>query len=201
MSFFHLKIYKILCVRRSVANRIRDDVIIRWCLRDGRFPDNHFPGQTFPGQDISRIRRFPDKTFPAKTFPGQSLSRTDVSRTICINNFEYFGMFMLQDKRWTVLCTVHVWLYAVVYLFSLHDYFSFIIVSVCVAFIFHLIITKSIYALPILGLHALPNSPRILTAGLHAHISRRSVYINKLTYRVTRPIELVFTHTMYVKIP
>jgi len=40
--------------------------------------------------------------FPYKTFPGQSLSlsdvsRTDVSRTICTNNFEYFGMFMNQD--------------------------------------------------------------------------------------------------------
>jgi len=41
-----------------------------WCIYggNGRFPDNHFPGQ--------------------------NVSRTDVSRTICINNFEYFAMFM-----------------------------------------------------------------------------------------------------------
>jgi len=41
-------------------------------------------------------------------------------------------------------CLVHCvrMLYAANYFFSLHDYFSFIIVSVCVAFIFHLIITK-----------------------------------------------------------
>jgi len=37
---------------------------------------------------------------------------------------------------------MHVWLYAADYVFSLHNYFSFIIVSVCVTFIFHLIITK-----------------------------------------------------------
>jgi len=48
-------------------------------------------------------------------------------------------MFMWQDKRCTVLCTVHE--YAADYFFSLH-YFSFIIVSFCVAVIFHLIITK-----------------------------------------------------------
>jgi len=34
-------------------------------------------------------------------------------------------------------------LYAVGYFFNLHNYFSFIIVSACVAFIFHLIITKN----------------------------------------------------------
>jgi len=39
-------------------------------------------------------------------------------------------------------CLVHVLLYAADYLFSLHNYFSFIIVPVCIAFIFHLIITK-----------------------------------------------------------
>jgi len=37
---------------------------------------------------------------------------------------------------------------------------------------------NKVYALPIVGLHALPNSPRILTAGLQAHISRRSVYLH-----------------------
>jgi len=61
--------------------------------------------------------------------------------------------------------------------FSLHNYFSFIIVSVCVTFIFHLYNNK-VYALPTVGLHALPNSPRILTAGLQAHISRHSVYLH-----------------------
>jgi len=37
---------------------------------------------------------------------------------------------------------MHVWLYAADYFFTLHNYFSFIFVSVCVAFIFHLMITK-----------------------------------------------------------
>jgi len=57
--------------------------------------------RTFPGQDLSWTFIFPDKTFPGKTFPGRlyALSRRlfsvqDVSRTICTNNFEYFGMLM-----------------------------------------------------------------------------------------------------------
>jgi len=54
------------------------------------FPDKTFPGKTFPGQ----LRALTVDYFPYKTFPGQSFSRTDVSRTICINNLEYFGMFM-----------------------------------------------------------------------------------------------------------
>jgi len=37
---------------------------------------------------------------------------------------------------------------------------------------------NEVYALPFLGLHAIPNSPRILIAGLQAHISRRSVYLH-----------------------
>jgi len=37
---------------------------------------------------------------------------------------------------------------------------------------------NKVYALPIVGLHALPNSFRILTASLQAHISRRSVYLH-----------------------
>jgi len=37
---------------------------------------------------------------------------------------------------------------------------------------------NKVYALPIVGLHALPNSPRILIAGLQAHISRHSVYLH-----------------------
>ena len=57
---------------------------------------------------------------------------------------------------------------------------------------------NKVYALPIDGLHALPNSLRILTASLQARISRRSVYLHN---RVTRSIELVFTHIMYMKIP
>jgi len=70
----------------------------------GRFPDNHFPGQTFPGQDLSRIITFPNKTFLGNTFPGQLRALTrrlfpvqHVSRTICINNFEHFGMFMRRS--------------------------------------------------------------------------------------------------------
>ena len=50
----------------------------------------------FPGQSLSRTRRFRGKTFPGRL---RALTRRlfrvqDVSRTICINNFEYFGMFM-----------------------------------------------------------------------------------------------------------
>jgi len=59
---------------------------------------------------------------------------------------------------------VHVRLYAADYFFSLHNYFSFIIVSVCCRI--HLSLNDNkVYALPIVGLHALPNSSRILTAG------------------------------------
>jgi len=59
----------------------------------------------------------------------------------------------------------------------MHNYFSFIIVSVCVAFIFHLIIAKfTLYSLLDYTLY------RILTAGLQAHISRRS--LSTPTYRM-----------------
>jgi len=54
--------------------------------------------------------------------------------------------------------------------------------------------SNKVYALPIVGLHALPNSPRILTAGLQAHITLRIP-----AYRATRAIQLVFTHIMYMK--
>ena len=60
---------------------------------NGRFPDNHFPGQTFPGQLRALTRRL---------FPVQ-----DVSRTICINNFEYFGMLCskINDELSCAPCT------------------------------------------------------------------------------------------------
>jgi len=68
------------------------------------------------------------------------------------------------------------------YFFSLHNYFSFIIVSVYVTFIFHLIITKfALYPLldymlywivPVIQQHII-----VLTAGLQAHISRCSIYL------------------------
>jgi len=139
---------------------------------DRRFPDTMFPGKTFPGR-LCLIDYFPYKTFPGQSLSRTDVSRTDVSRTICINNLEYFGMFMLQGKRWVVLCTVHVWLHAADYFLSLHNYFSFIIVSVYVAFIFYLIITKfTLYPLLDYALY------RILTAGLQAHISKRSVYLH-----------------------
>jgi len=54
------------------------------------FPDRRFVDKTFP----RRLCPWLVDYFPYKMFPGQSLSRTDVSRTICRNNFEYFGMFM-----------------------------------------------------------------------------------------------------------
>jgi len=51
------------------------------------------------------------------------------------------------------------------YFFSLHNYFFFHYrVSLCRI---HLSLNNNkLYALPIVGLHALPNSPRILTPGL-----------------------------------
>jgi len=129
---------------------------------NGRFPDNHFPGQ-----DVSRIRPFPDNHFPGKTFPGRLHALTlrlypvqDVSRTICIKNLEYFGMF---------------------------NYFSFIIVSVCVVFIFHLITTK-------FTLYRWSSYTYCRPTSTHQWM------LLIPTYRVTRPIELVFTHIMYMKI-
>jgi len=107
--------------------------IVLFKTGNGRFRDSHFPRQTFPGQDVSRTRPFPDNHFPGqdvsqkdvsrtsachdssdyfryKMFPRQSLSWTDVSqrdvfRTICINNFEYFGMFMYLDMA---VCLRHL---------------------------------------------------------------------------------------------
>jgi len=56
------------------------------------------------------------------------------------------------------------------------SYLSFIIVSICVTFIFHLIIIKfTLY--PLLD-YTLYRIVRILTAGLQAHINRRSVYLH-----------------------
>jgi len=119
--------------------------------------------------------------FPYKTFPGQSHSQTGVSRTICIEilNTLECSCSKINDELSCATCT--------------YDYMLLIISLVCiiiflsllcqfVAFIFHVIITKfTLYPL----LDALPSSPRILTSGLQAHISRRSV----------------FTHIMYMKIP
>ena len=48
------------------------------------------------------------------------------------------------------MCTVHVCLYATDYLFSLHNYFSFIIVSVRVAFTFCLILVTEFTLYPLL---------------------------------------------------
>jgi len=78
-------------------------------------------------------------------------------------------------------CLVHRvrMLYAADYCFSLHNYFFF---HYCVGLCrIHLSLNNrpnGVYALPIVGLHALRNSPRILTAGLQAHISTRSVYLH-----------------------
>ena len=47
---------------------------------------------------------------------------------------------------------------------------------------------NKVYALPIVGLHALPNSPHILTVYKHTSVD---------AHRVTRPIELVlYTHSL-----
>ena len=68
---------------------------------------------------------------------------TDVSRTICINNFEYFGIFMYSKIKDEVSCApcTHVYMLLIISLVST-IIFSFVMVSVCVAFIFYLIITK-----------------------------------------------------------
>jgi len=61
--------------------------------------------------------------------------------------------------------------------FSLHNYVSFIIVSVCVAFIFHLIITKfTLY--PLLDYTLYPIVPVYLLQAYNAHISRPSIYLH-----------------------
>jgi len=137
--------------------------------------------------------RPPNRYHRQRTFPGQSLSRTDVFRTL-YKMFEYFGMFMYSKKNDELSCAPCTYDYTCCWLFySLRNYFSFIIVSVRVAFIFHLITTEfTLYPL----LDALPNSPRILSL-LQAY-KNTSV---DAPYRVNRPIELVFTHIMYMKIP
>jgi len=68
----------------SISVRVTD---VSWTIT---FPDRHFPDNTFTGCLCVLTRQL---YFPYKTFPGQSLSQTDVSWTICINNFEDFGMF------------------------------------------------------------------------------------------------------------
>ena len=67
--------------------------------------------------------------------------------------------------------------------------------SVCIAFIFHLIVTKfTLY--PLLD-YTLYRIVPVYLLQAYKHTSVDTPY----TYRVTRPIELVFTHTMYMKIP
>jgi len=68
---------------------------------------------------------------------------------------------------------------------SKYDYVLLIISLVCIIIFpsllccIHLPLNnKKVYALPIVGLHALPNSRHILTAGLQADISRRSIYLH-----------------------
>ena len=61
------------------------------------------------------------------------------------------------------------------YFFSLYDYFSLIIVSVCVAIIFHLIITKFTHPLDYTLYRIVPV---YLLQAYNAHLSRRSVYLH-----------------------
>jgi len=49
-------------------------------------------------------------------------------------------------------------------------------VPVCVAFIFHSLNSNKVYALPIVGLHALPNSPRIYLLQAYKHTSVDAPY-------------------------
>jgi len=59
------------------------------------FPERRFPDKTFPGKTSTvRLRALIHRLFPIQDVSRTIISRTDVSRTICINNFEYFGMFM-----------------------------------------------------------------------------------------------------------
>ena len=85
---------------------------------------------------------------------------------------------------------MHVWLYASDYFFTLQNCFSFIIMSVCVAFIFHLIITKfTLYPLLDYTLYRIvPVYLLILTVYKHTSVD---------AHCVTRPIELVlYTHSL-----
>jgi len=136
---------------------------------DRRFPDKTlprqdvsqiklFPDKTFPRQSLSWTRRFPERRFPDvcvpwlvdyfsyKTFPGQSLSQTDISRTdvswtICINNFEYFGVSCskINDELSCAKCTYD---YMLLIISSVCIIIFLSLLSVCVAIIFHLIIIK-----------------------------------------------------------
>ena len=65
-------------------------------------------------------------------------------------------------------------------------YFSFIIVSVCVAFIFHLIVTKfTLYPLLDYTLYRIVPRPRILTAGLQAHIKILQLVVQQIRNKFT----------------
>jgi len=69
-------------------------------------------------------------------------------------------------------------------------------VSVCVAFIFHITLTKfTLYSLLDYTLY------RMVPVYLLQAYKHTSVDVRIPIYRVTRPIELVFTHIMYMKIP
>ena len=72
----------------------------------------------------------------------------------------------------------------------MYDYMLLIISLVCIIIFFHycvslcrihLSLNIEVYALPIVGLHALPNGPHILTAGLqlykHTSVDAPNTYI------------------------
>jgi len=88
-------------------------------------------------------------------------------------------------------------IYAADYFFSLHDNFSFINVSLYVAFIFYLIITKfTLYPLLDYTLYRIV-LVYLLQAYKHTSIDAPYTYIS-CDYR---PLELVFKDIMYMKIP
>jgi len=131
--------------------------------------------------DLTGNGRFPDNHFPRQTFPGQFV-------LIILNTLEC-SCSKINDELSCAPCTYDYML--LIIFFSLYNSFSFIIVSLCVAFIFHLIITKfRLY--PLLDYTFYRIVPVYLLPA-YKHTSVDATY----TYRVTRPIELVFTHYVH----
>jgi len=134
-----------------------------------RFPDNHFPGQTFHWQGVSRKDVF-RKIFmvilntcscsdtcwcsemrqcvdAARLVVSASCYSSTAAHCWVTTNCRVTNCSVTMNCRltnfWvTMNCIVNVWLYAAGNFLSLHIYLSFVIVLVCVAFIYHIIITR-----------------------------------------------------------
>jgi len=91
----------------------------------------------------------------------------------------------------TMNCLVHVWLYAAAYFLSLHNYFSFITVLVCVAHSYshyQFIITRfTQYSHK--SLHWLYKLP---------HVSRRYVYLHSHTVCTSKFLHITFPGNVFL---